>query len=88
MAEPNLIELASEIADYMVINEFNALDSITYECENGDIRYIDVVQETFNDRYIFVLDLLEDSLNKWLLFLDTKITAWRMLWLIIIKINT
>ena len=64
MAEPNLIELASEIADYMVINEFNALDSITYECENGDIRYIDVVQETFNDRYIFVLDLLEDSLNK------------------------
>jgi len=64
MAEPNLIELASEIADYMVTNEFNALDSITFEDTNGDIRYVPVVQETFNDRYIFVLDLLEDSLNK------------------------
>ena len=64
MAEPNLIELASEIADYMVTNEFNALDSITFEDTNGDIRYVPVVQETFNERYIFVLDLLEDSLNK------------------------
>ena len=64
MAEPNLIELASEIADYMVTNEFNALDSITFEDTNGDIRYVPVVQETFNDRYIFVLNLLEDSLNK------------------------
>ena len=64
MANPNLIELASEIADYMVTNEFNALDSITFEDTNGDIRYVPVVQETFNDRYCFVLDLLEDSLNK------------------------
>ena len=64
MAEPNLIELASEIADYMVTNEFNALDSITFEDTNGDIRYVPVVQETFNDRYTFVLNLLEDSLNK------------------------
>jgi len=63
MAEPKLIELASEIADYMVINEFNALDSITYECENGDIRYIDVVQERFNERYIWVLDLLEEGIS-------------------------
>ena len=64
MAEPNLIELASEIADYMVTNEFNALDSITFEDTNGDIRCVPVVQETFNDRYTFVLNLLEDSLNK------------------------
>ncbi len=64
MAEPNLIELAAEIADYMVTNEFNALDSITFEDTNGDIRYVPVVQETFNDRYTFVLNLLEDSLNK------------------------
>jgi len=64
MAEPNLIELAAEIADYMVTNEFNALDSLTFEDTNGDIRYVPVVQETFNERYIFVLDLLEDSLNK------------------------
>ena len=63
MSVPILIDLASEIADYMVINEFNALDSITYECENGDIRYIDVVQETFNDRYIWGLDLLEEVIS-------------------------
>ena len=64
MAEPNLIETAAEIADYMVINEFSTLDSITYEADNGDIRYIDVVQERFNERYIWVLDLLEDGINK------------------------
>ena len=65
MAEPKLIELAAEIADYMVTNEFNALDSITYiDAENGDIRYIDVVQERFNERYTWVLDLLEDGINK------------------------
>ena len=63
MANPNLLELAAEIADYMVTNEFNALDSITYECENGDIRYIDVVQERFNERYIWVLDLLEEGIS-------------------------
>ena len=61
MANPNLIELASEIADYMVTKEFNALDSITFEDTNGDIRYVPVVQETFNDRYCFVLDLLESA---------------------------
>ena len=64
MSEPNLIELAAEIADYMVTNEFNALDSITFEDTNGDIRYIDVVQERFNERYIWVLDLLEEGINK------------------------
>tara|TARA_Y100000996_G_scaffold396497_1_gene362657 strand:- start:351 stop:572 length:222 start_codon:yes stop_codon:yes gene_type:complete len=61
MANPNLLELAAEIADYMVTNEFNALDSITFEDTNGDIRYVPVVQETFNDRYCFVLDLLESA---------------------------
>lgn len=61
MANPNLIELASEIADYMVTNEFNALDSITFEDTNGDIRYVSVVQETFNKRYDFVLNLLESA---------------------------
>jgi len=61
MANPNLIELASEIADYMVTNEFNALDSITFEDTNGDIRYVSVVQETFNERYDFVLNLLEST---------------------------
>ena len=61
MAESNLIELASEIADYMVTNEFSALDSITYKCENGDMRYIDVVQERFNERYDFIYDILDSA---------------------------
>ena len=64
MAEPNVIELASEIADYMVTNEFNALDSITFEDTNGDIRYVPVVQETFNERYVYILDLLEETYDK------------------------
>jgi hypothetical protein len=47
MAEPKLIEAAAEIADYMVTNELSALDSITFEDTNGDIRYIPVAQERF-----------------------------------------
>ena len=64
MAEPNVIELAAELADYMVTNEFNALDSITFEDTNGDIRYVPVVQERFNERYVYILDLLEETYDK------------------------
>lgn len=61
MANPNLLELAAEIADYMVTNELSALDSITFEDTNGDIRYIPVAQERFNVRYDYVLELLESA---------------------------
>jgi|TARA_B100000073_G_scaffold285329_1_gene246832 hypothetical protein len=61
MANPNLLELAAEIADYMVTNELSALDSITFEDTNGDVRYIPVAQERFNERYTYVLDLLESA---------------------------
>ena len=61
MANPNLLELAAEIADYMVTNELSALDSITFEDTNGDVRYIPVAQERFNERYCYVLDLLESA---------------------------
>ncbi len=64
MAEPNLLELAAEIAEYMVINEVSALNSITYEDTNGDIRYVRRVQETFNERYDFILNKLEEGLKK------------------------
>tara|TARA_R100000030_G_scaffold9510_1_gene6520 strand:- start:224 stop:421 length:198 start_codon:yes stop_codon:yes gene_type:complete len=64
MAEPKLIEVAAEIADYMVSNELSALDSITFEDTNGDIRYIPVAQERFNERYTYVLDLLEETYDK------------------------
>ena len=63
MSNPYLIALAAEIADYMVTNELNALDSITFEDTNGDIRYIPVAQERFNERYIYILDLLEETFD-------------------------
>ena len=62
MAEPNLIETAAEIADYCVTNEHKD-QTITYEAENGDIRYTEDCQETFNNRYIYILDLLEDTFD-------------------------
>ena len=60
---PKLIEAAAELADYMVTNELSALDSITFEDTNGDIRYIPVAQERFNKRYTYILDLLEETFN-------------------------
>ena len=60
MANPNLLELAAEIADYCVTNE-HPLQDTTYEAENGDIRYTEDCQETFNERYCFILDLLESA---------------------------
>ena len=62
MANPYLIALAAEIADYCVTNEYPLQDT-TYEAENGDIRYTEACQETFNDRYIYILDLLEDTFD-------------------------
>ena len=60
MTNPNLLELAAEIADYCVTNEHK--DRVTtYEAENGDIRYTEDCQETFNERYCYVLDLLESA---------------------------
>ena len=63
MTEPKLIEVAAELADYMVSNELSALDSLTFEDTNGDIRYIPVAQERFNERYIYILDLLEETFD-------------------------
>ena len=60
MTNPNLIELAAEIAEYCVTNEHKD-QAITYEAENGDIRYTEDCQETFNERYCFILDLLESA---------------------------
>ena len=62
MSNPHLIALAAIIADYCVTNEQK--DQVTtYEAENGDIRYTEDCQETFNDRYIYILDLLEDTFD-------------------------
>ena len=63
MTNPNLIELAAEIADYMVVQEHKR----NYEIfdENGDIVYTDAAQKTFNERYDFILNKLEEGLKKW-----------------------
>ena len=44
----------------MVTNE-HPLEDITIKDENGDIVYTDECQETFNEHYDYVLDLLESA---------------------------
>ena len=61
MSNPKLIEAAASIADYMVTNEHPF--GTTVEDENGDIVYTNAAQETFNKRYVDILDLLEDSID-------------------------
>ena len=66
MSNPNLIELAAEIADHIVKTQYkNELklypDAIIFEDKNGDIRYRPVVQEVFNEHYDFVYNLLESG---------------------------
>ena len=60
MSNPYLIALAAEIAEHCVTNEHKD-QAITYEAENGDIRYTEDCQETFNERYDYILDLLESA---------------------------
>ena len=62
MSNPHLIALAAEIADYCVTNE-HADQTITEEEECGVIRYTDAAQETFNLRYDYILNILEDTFN-------------------------
>ena len=61
MTQPKLIEVAAEIADYMVVQEHKR----NYEIfdENGDIVYTDAAQETFNLRYDYILNTLEEAFN-------------------------
>ena len=61
MTQPKLIEVAAEIADYMVVQEHKK----NYEIfdENGDIVYTDAAQETFNLRYDYILNILEGTFD-------------------------
>ena len=81
MSSPHLIALSASIADYCVTNE-HADQNITREDENGDIRYTDECQETFNERYVDILDLLEDTFDGKFLRIQegvrsNKSTKWR-----------
>jgi len=59
MANPNLMEIAVEIADYMVVQEHKR----NYEIfdKNGDIVYTDAAQKTFNERYDYIYNLLDNA---------------------------
>ena len=64
----NLIELSAELADHMVKikyeNEIRLYpDALTFEDENGDIRYRTAVQNIYNEHYDFVYNLLEEALK-------------------------
>jgi len=62
MTQPKLIELAAEIADYCVTNEY-PFSYTTERDENGDERYTEECQETFNLRYDYILNTLEEAFN-------------------------
>ena len=62
MSNPYLIALAADIADYCVSNEY-PFSNTTEEDENGDERYTEECQETFNLRYDYILSALEEVLN-------------------------
>ena len=62
MTQPELIELAAEIADYCVTNEY-PFSYTTEQDENGDERYTEECQETFNLRYDYILNTLEEAFN-------------------------
>ena len=62
MTQPELIEIAASIADYCVTNEY-PFSYTTEQDENGDERYTEECQETFNLRYDYILNTLEDAFN-------------------------
>ena len=63
MTNPNLIELAAEITDYVVKAQFKNVNPnhLTFNDANGDVRYKPAIQEVFNEHYDFVYDLLESA---------------------------
>ena len=62
MSNPYLIALAADIADYCVSNEY-PFSNTTEEDENGDERYTEECQETFNLRYDYILSTLEETFD-------------------------
>ena len=62
MTQSELIELAASIADYCVTNEY-PFSYTTEQDENGDERYTEECQETFNLRYTYILDTLEETFD-------------------------
>ncbi len=63
MTNPNIIELAAEIADYVVKAQFKDVNPnhLTFKDANGDIRYKPAIQEVFNEHYDFVSNALDSA---------------------------
>ena len=56
----NNVELASELAHLEITRYFNA-STIFVQEDNGDTRYTDEMQETFNDLYDMYLEIIEST---------------------------
>jgi hypothetical protein len=57
----NKLELASEIADYIVREEWDGtLDEIITEDDNGDVRYTEMGQDLFNHYYGVFESIIEN----------------------------
>lgn len=60
----NNVELASELAHLEITRYFNT-STIFVQDDNGDTRYTDEMQETFNDLYDMYLEIIESTqINK------------------------
>jgi hypothetical protein len=56
-----LTELAAELAELFIEQKYlSHYESIYDDCENGDIKYKDYIQDEFNE----TLDIIEDYLYK------------------------
>ena len=75
MTNPNLIQLASELADYVVKAQFKNVNPnhLTFKDENGDIRYKPAIQDVFNEHIDNVYDLLENASGRVIDQLETMI---------------
>ena len=56
----NNVELASELAHLEITRYFNSPTIFVHE-DNGDTRYTDEMQETFNDLYDMYLEIIEST---------------------------
>ena len=63
MASPHLIALASKIAHHCVENEYPFSNIHEEEEECGVIKYTEECQDTFNLRYDYILNMLEENFN-------------------------
>jgi hypothetical protein len=66
MTNPNLIEIAEQLADYIVKKHYEHEirlypDSFTFKDENGNIRYKPETQDVYNKHYDYVYNLLDSA---------------------------